>query len=156
MAPQATAAGEPATTESDDDSSGDEEEHEMQVDHPERVRILECQTHKGTGTGRKLTRSHGIFTLTHPCGITSLCKEFYVSEGANQVMLALVEYVELLEEFNYDFPLSMCYDDACRFALFLMRKQHRTARAALLSCVDWAVDKFHFPNHVYVSVPVSA
>lgn len=122
-------------------------ERATQVDDPRRVRTLQCNTHKGAGEGRKLTRSHSIFPITYPCGITGFCKELYGSEGLNQVMNALIEYVELLGEYGLEMPLTICYDDGCRLSLYLMRRQHISARAVLLSCVDVCVDKFLFPNH---------
>ena len=74
--------------------------------------------------------------------------ELYGSEGKKQVFYALKRMIVGLADHGRPFPTAACYDDACHLVLFLMKRQGLSATAALLSVVDWVIDRFHYPNHV--------
>jgi len=74
------------------------------------------------------------------------------SESISQVFYAMTQYLAWAEELGIQLPLTGCYDDACHLSLFLMRRQHLSPRAMLLSAIDWVIDGFHYKNHKCVCV----
>lgn len=109
--------------------------------------LLTCETAKGTGKERKMTRSAGALFFTFRCGVTFFFRELYGTEALSQVAYGLLELLDLAEALGVRLPLTACYDDACHLVLYLLRRQHPSARAQLLALIDWTVDRFHFPNH---------
>lgn len=98
-----------------------------------------------------MTRTAGALYCTWECGVTFWWEELFGTEALGQVVKALVELVGAAAEAGIELPAQACYDDACHLVLYLMKRQHLSQEAQLLACMDWTVDRFHFPNHTYVA-----
>jgi hypothetical protein len=116
-------------------------------DVPEISRVIECNTQKGTQYERKLTRTAGAIYFVYNCGIVFYMQELYGSEALKQVLFALRSMLLTAARKGFRIPLAAAYDDACHLVLFLMRRQGITPAAAILTSMDWVIDRFHYDNH---------
>lgn len=114
--------------------------------HPPH-RTLKCNTEKGDQWVRKHNRTAGALYFVWNCGVCFYMSELYGSEGKKQVFYALKNLMWALATAGLPFPMAACYDDACHLVLFLMRRQAMSPLTAILSAVDWVIDRFHFVNH---------
>lgn len=131
----------------DEDADEDEDEDETWEEDPVLTRPLVCNTHKGTGADEKRARTAGALYVASPCGVVLAMWELFGSESLSQVFLSLLTFLMWASELGLKLPLTGCYDDACHLLLFLLKRQHRSSRAFLLSLMDWSIDGFHFDNH---------
>lgn len=118
----------------------------------EQTRALECNTDKGTQKERKYARTAGGLYCVYNCGVVFSFSELYGSEAISQVFCALKSVIEDAVEMDLDVPMCAAYDDACHLQLFLLKRQHLSSSALMLSLMDWVIDRFHFDNHKYVSM----
>ena len=110
-------------------------------------RTIDCNTEKGVPHERKWNRSAGAIYYVYNCGVCFFVWELFGSEGLRQVYYSLRQMLSLAMESGHKLPMSAAYDDACHLVLFLMRRQGMTATAALLTAIDWVIDRFHYDNH---------
>jgi hypothetical protein len=110
-------------------------------------RTIQCNTEKGTKHERKLARTAGAMYFVFNCGVCFYMQELYGSEALKQVFYALKSMLLGAVAKGYKIPLAAAYDDACHLVLFLMKRQAITAAAALLTSLDWVIDRFHYDNH---------
>jgi len=92
--------------------------------------------------------------MASPCGIVLGMIELFGAESLSQVLNALLIYLTWASSLGIDLPLTGCYDDACHLLLFLIKRQHKSTEALLLSIMDWAIDNFHYDNHTCVHLCV--
>ena len=108
--------------------------------------IPDCNTRKSRD---KRVKRHtlGILIGASPCGIVRMCEELFGSEGVSQVYGICCEYLSNLSFRNLKV---LVYDDVCHLVAFALKQKvrHQSATTEFFSQLKFAIDRFHFRNHV--------
>ena len=92
----------------------------------------------------------GLLVGAAPCGVVRILKELHGSESLTQVYGIVIEYLDkLLKQLNLNLRC-LVYDDICHLVAFALGQLLlcRNQTTEYFNNLSFAIDRFHFPNHV--------
>ena len=90
----------------------------------------------------------GILLGMAPCGIVRIVSELFGSESISQVYGIVIEYIsKIIDKIEL---VVLVYADVCHLVAFALNQVllSRNPTTEFFAGLTFAIDRFHFPNHV--------
>ena len=106
-----------------------------------------CNTRKSRDKRVKM-HTLGILLGMAPCGIVRIVSELFGSESISQVYGIVIEYIsKIIDKIELEV---LVYDDVCHLVAFALNQVLLSINPTteFFAGLTFAIDQFHFPNHV--------